>query len=310
MKAIVAGASGAIGTPLVAALTRSGHEVIGISRSKGGAARVEEQGAKAIIADVLDRDSLLRAFDGASADAVIHEATALKNAPTHYRGRGITTTNKLRTSGTGNLIDVVRLVGAKRFVMQSMIFGYGFADHGTTSITEDAPFGVPKGGKSDPAMEAFLSAEQQACSATDIAGVALRYGFLYGPGPASARIAKMLRTKLFPIPRGEGGTLGWLHVDDAVSATVAALEHGKAGHSYNIVDDEPATWGDVFDAMAAATGAPRPPRLPQFMLRLSTPFFAEQMIDTSMRVSNAKAKSGLGWIPSKPTFRQGVASMA
>ncbi|MFH5227898.1 NAD-dependent epimerase/dehydratase family protein [Antrihabitans spumae] len=309
MKVIVAGASGTIGTPLVAALKHSGHDVLGISRTEGGAEAVRGLGADAVVADVLDRDALLRVLDGTSADAVIHEATALKHPPTHYRGRGITDTNKLRTSGTGNLVEAARLAGAKKFVTQSMIFGYGFVDHGTTTITEDAPFGEPRGTKSDPATAAFRSAEEQAFSAPGIDGVAVRYGFVYGPGPASGKIMKMLRTRMFPIPRGEGGTFGWIYVDDAAAATVAALEHGRGGAAYNIVDDEPATWGDVFDAMASAIGAPRPLRLPQFMLRMSTPFFAEQMIDTSMRVSNAKAKADLGWTPSKPTFREGVAAL-
>ena len=59
--------------------------------------------------------------------------------------------------------------------------------------------------------------------------------------------------------RRRGGLLGWVHHDDAAAATVAALEHGRAGQAYNIVDDQPATWEDVFTTMAAALGAPPPP---------------------------------------------------
>ena len=47
-----------------------------------------------------------------------------------YRGRGITATNALRTTGTGHLLEAARLLGAARFVTQSMIFGYQFVDHG------------------------------------------------------------------------------------------------------------------------------------------------------------------------------------
>lgn len=310
MKILLAGASGAIGRSLIDALRERGHDVIGVTRSAGGKEIVRRLGAQPIVADVLDRDALLTALDAVSADAVIHEVTALKRAPTHYRGRGITVTNELRTAGTSHLLEAAKLVGAKRFVTQSMIFGYGFADHGNVPITEDAPFGQPRGRKSDPATAAFGSTEQQAFAAEGIEGVALRYGFLYGPGPASARIVKMLKTRTFPIPRGDGGSFGWIHVDDAASATVAAVESGRPGNAYNIVDDQPATWGEVFDAMAHALGAPRPARIPGRLLRLAAPFLADQMITTSMRVSNDMAKAELGWQPSKPSYREGVTAMA
>jgi nucleoside-diphosphate-sugar epimerase len=310
VKVILAGASGAIGRAVVAELRRRGHEVIGVARSAGGAEIIRGLGAQPVVADVLDRDGLLRALDGLAADTVIHEATALKHAPTHYRGRGITATNRLRTTGTGHLLEAARLVGAERFVTQSMIFGYGFVDHGEAPITEDAPFGQPRGSRADPATAALGSAEQQASSAQGIEGVALRYGFLYGPGPASARIVRMLRARVFPIPRGGGGTFGWVYVDDAAAATVAALERGRAGQAYNIVDDQPATWGEVFDAMAQALGAPRPIRMPGRLIRLAAPFLAAQMIDTSMRVSNAKARTELGWQPSMLSYLQGVTTMA
>jgi nucleoside-diphosphate-sugar epimerase len=303
MRVLVAGASGAIGRAVVAELVRGGHDVVGLARGQAGADVVTSLGAQPVVADVLDRDGLLRALDGTTADAVVHEATALKKAPTHYRGSGITATNRLRTTGTAHLLEAARLVGATRFVVQSMVFGYGFVDHGPDLITEDRPFGRARGAKSDAATAAFASAEAQALAA---GGTALRYGFVYGPGPASDRIVSLLRRRAFPVPRGGGGSLGWLFVDDAATATRAAVERGRAGQAYNVVDDEPARWGEVFDAMADAAGAHRPPRVPGGLIRLIAPFLADQMIGTSMRVSNAKAGDELGWRPSVPTFRHGM----
>jgi nucleoside-diphosphate-sugar epimerase len=116
----------------------------------------------------------------------------------------------------------------------------------------------------------------------------------------------MLRRRLFPLPPGGGGHLGWLFVRDAATATVAAIERGRPGQVYNVVDDQPATWAEVMDALAAAVGARAPRRVPVPLIRLVAPFFAEQMIDTSMRVSNAKAKTELGWRPTMPSYREGV----
>ena len=73
---------------------------------------------------------------------------------------------------------------------------------------------------------------------------------LYG-GDAT-RMRALLARRGVPVARG--GLLGWVHHEDAAAATVAALEHGRPGEAYNIVDDLPATWADVFTAMADAVG--------------------------------------------------------
>lgn len=308
MKVLLAGATGAIGRPLVTALRQAGHEVFAVTRSTDRGARLRREGAEPVVADVLDREALLRAVDGLAADAVIHQLTALHPPPARHSG--MARTNALRVTGTEHLLAAAHTVGARRFVTQSMIPGYGYVDHGATPLTEDAPFGQPRGSKKcDPIAAAMRSAEQQAFTAKGIEGVALRYGAFYGPGPASDGLIDMLRRKKLPAPKGGGGTLGWIYIEDAAAATVAALERGRAGQAYNVVDDEPVTWGDLLDAMAAAFGAATPRRLPGWIIRLAAPYFADLMIGTSMRVANAKAKAELDWKPAMPTYRDGLAAM-
>jgi nucleoside-diphosphate-sugar epimerase len=253
-----------------------------------------------VVADALDRDGLLRAVDGRTADAVVHELTALKKPPTRHSGMALT--DRLRTQGTTNLLAAARVLGADRFVAQSLILGYGYTDHGDRTLTEADPFGRPAGDRSDPHLAAMLSAEQQTFAATD--GVALRYGMLYG-GDAPAMRAMLARRRL---PVSSGGLLGWVHHEDAAAATVAALESGRPGNAYNVVDDEPATWREVFTAMARAYGTPSPPRLPAWLFRLVAPYVASFAVDTSMRVSNAKAKEELDWKPAFPSYRDGIAA--
>jgi nucleoside-diphosphate-sugar epimerase len=93
------------------------------------------------------------------------------------------------------------------------------------------------------------------------------------------------------------------------AATVATLEHGRPGQAYNVVDDLPATWQEVYTAMAEAFGAPPPRRLPRWLFRLAAPYVASFAVDTSMRVSNAKARAELGWQPAFPTYRDGIRAM-
>jgi nucleoside-diphosphate-sugar epimerase len=112
------------------------------------------------------------------------------------------------------------------------------------------------------------------------------------------------------LPVVVGGLLGWIHHEDAAAATVAALEHGRAGQAYNLVDQTPATWQQMFSAMANGLGAPPPRKVPGWVFRLAAPLLAKVGIDTSMRVSNAKARAELGWDPMYPTYREGIAAMA
>jgi len=302
MKVLLAGASGAIGIPITRQLTAHGHQVLGLTRDRGGAGRLEALGARPVVADALDHDGLLRAVAGLSADAVIHELTALRKPPLRHRGMALT--NRLRTEGTASLLAAAEVLGARRFLTQSIVLGYGYRDHGDHVLTEHDPFGWPAGDRTDPHVAAMRSTEQQAFSAPE--GIALRYGLLYG-GDA-ARMRALLARRGLPVARG--GVLGWVHHEDAAAATVAALERGRPGQAYNVVDDLPATWEEVYTAIAAAFGAPPPRRLPRWLFRLAAPYVASFAIDTSMRVSNAKAKRELGWRPAFRTYRDGIGAAA
>ncbi|MGC3859906.1 NAD-dependent epimerase/dehydratase family protein [Micromonospora chersina] len=304
MRVLLAGASGAIGTPLTRQLIAAGHQVVGISRSQSNAERLRGAGAEAVVADVMNRENLLAAVRDVRADAVVHELTALG---TTKMGEALQGTNALRTTGTANMLAAARAVGAHRFVTQSIVLGYGYRDHGPRVITEDDPFAEPVGGKLGEAVAAMGSAEQQAFSADEIEGVALRYGFFYGRDRMTNLMVNLVRKRRLPVP-SSGGFANFIYLEDAAAATVAALEKGRAGQAYNIVDDEPVRWGDYLDTLAAAFGARRPWRVPSWMLRPIP--YAHAMMTTSMRVSNAKAKRELGWAPGVPTYREGIPLIA
>jgi nucleoside-diphosphate-sugar epimerase len=301
MRVLLAGASGAIGTPLTRQLIAAGHQVIGITRSRANAERLRAAGAESLVADVLDRESLLTAVRDVRADAVMHQLTALGTTKIRNAMLG---TNNLRTMGTAHLLAAARVVGAHRFLTQSIVLGYGYRDHGPHLITEDDPFAEPAPGRFGSAITALHAAEEQVFSADEMEGVALRYGGFYGQDSFTNMIVKLVRKRRLPVPMSGGGFVSFIYLEDAAAATVAALEKGRAGQAYNIVDDEPVRWVDYLDALAAELGARRPWRVPTWMLR-AIPYL-HTIMTTSMRVSNAKAKRELGWIPAVSTYRQGV----
>jgi nucleoside-diphosphate-sugar epimerase len=184
-----------------------------------------------------------------------------------------------------------------------MILGYGYRDHGERLLTEDDPFGQPARDDCDPHVAAMLSTEQQAFRAPE--GLALRYGLMYG-GEVE-QMGTLLSRRALPV--ANGGMLGWVHHEDAATATVAALEHGRSRSAYNIVDDLPASWREVFIAMADALNAPRPPQVPGWVLRIRAPYIASFAVGTSMRVSNARAREELGWRPTFRSYKDGIRAM-
>ncbi len=304
MKVLIAGATGALGTPIVTGLVSAGHQVTGIARTAEGASKLRSMHADAVIADALDREGLLRAVTGLRADAVMHQLTALKKPPTRFRDMAVT--NDLRTRGSAYLMDVARLVGAHRFVTQSIVFGYGFRNHGDTVLTEESPFGVIRGDRFDPVVAALRAAEEEASGDPDIAGIALRYGLLYGGDIATMR--PMLAKRRLPVTSATG-LLPLVHHSDAAAATVAAVERGGPG-AYNIVDDTPCSWRDFISAAAEAVDAPAPRSVPRSVIRLAAPYAGALMTELSMTVSNAKARSALDWAPRYTSCGEGFRAAA
>ena len=305
MRVLLAGASGAVGTPLTRQLIAAGHQVVGITRSQANAERLRNAGAEAMVADVMDRENLLTAVRDVRADAVMHQLTALGTRKVREAMQG---TNTLRTTGTAHLLAAARAVGAHRFLTQSIVFGYGYRDHGPHVITEDDPFAEPAPGQFGPAIAATRSTEEQVFSAEEMEGIALRYGAFYGQDSFTRMIINLVRKRRLPVPSSGGGFANFIYLEDAAAATVAALEKGRAGQAYNIVDDEPVRWADYLDALAAELGVRRPWRVPSWMLR-AIPYL-HTIMTTSMRVSNAKARRELGWAPAVSTYREGIPLVA
>jgi nucleoside-diphosphate-sugar epimerase len=301
MRVFVAGASGAIGTRLVAQLMVRGHEVIGTCHAPGNAERVRALGAKAIALDLLDPRAVRKAVLETEPDAIIHQATALADA--HFSrslDRSFAPTNRLRTEGTDALLAAAREAGVHRFAAQSFA-SFRHARVGGPVKSEDDPL--------DPAPPAAVRETNAAMryldqAVTHAGGIALRYGGFYG-APNDGLI-EPVRKRQFPIIGNGGGLSSFIHLDDAAAATVLALEHGRAG-IYNIVDDEPAPVREWLPVLANALGAKPPRHVPRWLARLVAGEAAVMMGTESRGASNAKAKRELGWTLRYPSWRQGFA---
>jgi nucleoside-diphosphate-sugar epimerase len=309
MKVFVAGATGVLGRPLVRALIEGGHEVTGLTRSPARRDRIEALGARAAVADALDAASIARVVQEAAPTHVVHVLTALPPAGP-MRPRDLRATNLVRTRGTANLLHAAREAGARRVVAESFLGVYGAAGFDRPR-GEDEPLPPPGRGSLREAVLALRAMETQLLEAraAGLETVALRYGGFYGPGvPGLSGLGHALRARKVFVPRGANGVASFIHVDDAVTATVAALEHPAPSAVYNVVDDEPIALTAYLAAAAAAFGAPPPRSLPAWIVGLAAPVIAAAAF---MRVplSNAKAKAELGWRPAYPSVRESLAAV-
>lgn len=303
MRVLLAGATGAIGRELIPQLYTAGHSIIGLTRSGRSADELRRSGVDSVQVDMMQRDDLLRALTGRKADAVIHQATAISGAP--MRHRDLYATDSLRGRGTANLLEAAELIGADRIVAQSFFLGYGYHDHGPEPVAEDRSFAEPTGNRGfDRHMRSMRAGEDQVLRTAGIDGIALRYGMFYGPDPLTQRMADLTRRRLLLALRPTGVTSP-VHLHDAASAAVAALEHGRPGHAYNIADDQPVEFTEFLSALAASVDA-RPPRIvPAWMLR-ALPYLHNIMAVTRIRLNSDKAKQDLGWNPTYPSIYQGL----
>ena len=303
MRVFLTGASGAIGTRLVAQLIDRGHEVIGTSTSRGSAERVRALGAEAIELDLLDPRAVREAVRETQPDAIAHQATALANVRfARSLDKSFTLTNRLRREGTDALLAAAHEAGVSRFVAQSFA-GMRYARTGGPVKTEDDPVdSTPLEGMRKTA--AAMSHLERAVTAGG--GIVLRYGGFYGAD--NDGLVEPVRRRRFPIVGDGGGVLSFVHLDDAAAATVLALERDGPA-IYNIVDDEPAPAREWLPVLARVLGAKPPRRVPVWLATLLAGEIAVMLGTEARGASNAKAKRELGWTLRYPTWRQGFAAV-
>ena len=307
MRVFVAGASGAVGRPLVPKLVAAGHEVTGMTRSEARADDVRAAGARAAVVDVFDAASLRAAMTEASPEVVVHELTSLPDRIDFRKEDTYAATNRVRTEGTRNLIDGARAAGARRFVCQSIAFAY--RPEGAGLKTEDDPLLEDAPGTFGSGVTALREMEGLVLGSEGLDGLVLRYGFFYGPGTyygEDGSSTEDVRRRRLPIVGRGTGVFSFVHVDDAADATVAAVERGAPG-VYNVADDDPAPMSEWVPTFAQAAGAKPPRRVPVWLARFVAGKDVSNFALMLRGVSNEKAKRELGWEPAHPSWRSGFA---
>ena len=305
MRIFVAGATGAVGLPLVRALCTLGHQVTGMTRAGRSADRLREVGAVVSAADAFDPKAVRRAIEAAAPDVVIDQMTWLPANPADII-KSLPDDTRLHREGGGNLLAAAVDLGVRRYVLQSRGF-YLDAPAGQLAdeaavLRHDAP------GEIGNSTRVTTACEDRVLTSPAMDGVVLRYGFFYGPGTwyrPDGAIADMVRKRQSTIIGDGNAVWSFIHIDDAVAATVASLT-GRPG-IYNIVDDDPLPVAEWLPAFARWVDAPEPPRI---SVEEALERAGEEAVYYHTRLtgaSNNRAKAELGFAPRPLLWRRGAA---
>jgi nucleoside-diphosphate-sugar epimerase len=219
MRIFLAGAAGVIGRRLTPLLVLMGHQVTGTTRSPEKAGQIEAMCGQPVVVDVFDADALTAAVIAARPDVVIHQLTDLPSAPGTPGYEDAQKRNvHLRTEGTRNLMAAAKAAGVKRAIAQSIAFVYA---PGSGARHESDPLDTAAEGVRALTVKGVMALEDAVLRAPGIAGLVLRYGYLYGPGTWYEKPVK---------PPS-------VHVDAAAHAALLALTRGPPG-IYNIAEDD------------------------------------------------------------------------
>jgi len=304
VRVFVAGGAGVVGRRLVPQLVARGHQVTASTTSAAKLDLLAQLGAEGVVMDGLDAVSVGEAVAKARPDTIVHQMTAISMAHAgkpdiKHPDRWFATSNRLRTKGTDHLLAAAEATGVSHFVAQSYAGWNGIRKNGWVKTEED-PLDPETGTIMRNGAEAIRHLEDVVVKS---GGAVLRYGGLYGPGATDDQV-ELVRKRQYPVVGGGTGYYSWVHLDDAASATVLAVEQRARG-VFNIVDDEPAPASEWLPYLAACAGAKPPMRVPKWLARLLAGEQAVTMMTEGRGFSNAKAKRELGWELRYPSWRQG-----
>ena len=307
-----------MGRALVPLLVRAGHDVVGMVQRPRSVEMVHALGAEPRTVDALDAEAVLRCFRETRPQVVIHQLTAIPPAlDIRHFDRDFALTNLLRTEGTRNLLAAAVDVGATHFLAQSFAgWTYGRSRDGKKPVatkpgaklkTEEDPLDPDPPAKLRSTLDAQKTLERAVLSESRITGTVLRYGPFYGPHTSIAKdgsVVQAVRRRKLPLVGEGAGVWSFVHIEDAASATAAAVESGRGG-IYNVVDDDPAPVSEWLSFLAHCAHAQPPRQVSAWMARLLIGEHAVAMMNEIRGVSNAKIKRDLGWTPRWPTWRDG-----
>ena len=287
MRYFVTGASGFIGTAVVAELQNRGHEAVGLARSDESAAKLEAAGVAVVRGDLFDTDALHAAAtnaDGVIHLAYIHDFSALDQSA------------KADMGAIETFIDALDGTGKPLVIASGAL---GIRTDGELATEDIRPPAQGPGSHRIQAAELTLGAADRGVRssivrlAPSVHG-AEDHGFI-------AVIAGVARDRGVAGYPGDG-TNRWpaVHRSDAATLFVLAAESAPAGSVLHGIADEGVTSRAIAEAIGAGLGVPAA-SIPAADLDEHFGWIG-RFFSFDAPTSNAATRELLGWNPTGPTL--------
>lgn len=312
MRIFVVGGTGILGKRVVNDLVEKGNKLLVLSRNKDKSNWITDQGAEPIEADLFNLDDMNSC--ASNQDGIINLATSIpkkmKTKPKDWQE-----TKDIRDKGKRILIQASLNNQCKFFIQESFLLVYGnqygkWVDE-SDSITKPVPLAYKLNkGFHDILNNAVLGEEiiYQVTKNDQLPSIVLRYGVFYASDASTTiDMVNMMRKHRFPIIGKGDSFTNPIHVDDAASATVQAVENYRkaVGKVFNICDNEPVLIKEFFSHVAKVTGSKDPMKVPLFIAKFAVDPYILNAIFSSVRCKNNRARDVLNWELQYPTYREG-----
>jgi len=284
-RVFVTGATGVLGRRVLPALVAAGHSVSAVVRSEAKAEAVRDLGATPVEVDIFDRASVRSAIAGH--DVAAHLATNIPTGPAAAEKSAWETNDRIRRVAAALIADCATEAGVGRVIQEAISFPY--LDGGDEWIDEDHERTYFWGNECTTVAEA-AAASVTAAGGT---GVVLRFAMFMAPDSAHCQsYIRGAQRGSFTIAGSPSGYMSFVHVDDAASAVVAALD-APAG-TYNVAEPDPQRRSAHREALASMAGRTELTLLPELVEPADEGL---RGLARSHRISSRRLGDATGWKP-------------
>jgi nucleoside-diphosphate-sugar epimerase len=299
MKAFIIGGTGFIGSGIARAMKGHGYEVQVLCRTDANANRLRQEGFVPVMGDMVVAGEWQSKVE--DSDVIVYAAQIRPGK--RISSAWLRNTRQARNSALNNVIETIlgRENKCKAFIYTSGIVAHG--SHGDSWVDESSP-------ATEHAMgEYHLEGEKimRQAAIKGLPAMTIRPGMVYGPnGTFGEFFLAEAKKGVYRFPGTGENYLSWVHIDDLGNAYVKAAENPAIGEVVSVVDDVPMKLKDFSVALLKPFGGGKSVSVPSWVVSLFAGKPLSQMLTSSYRVRNDKAKRLFDWKPLYPQFSDGI----
>ncbi|UCH05539.1 MAG: NAD-dependent epimerase/dehydratase family protein [Candidatus Thorarchaeota archaeon] len=294
MKTLILGGTGLLGSSLVPKLLARGHEVSVLSRNPAALSKLETQGVKGILGDLLEPEGFISSLT--PHDVVVSIAMPLEFG--RMSRKRFELIHERTTKFTYSALDIGRKLECP------IIFTLGTSYRTGPGEVADETWPIERFGITKVGIEAERLIHEAGADGQPI--IQMIPGQIYGPGGMFLEMYNRLKSGRFGIVGKGDNHVPRIHVEDCAEAFALVIDKMPANESFIVADDTPCTVREFTEFMASCAGMSKPRTIPKILARIVLGKLLLETMEMDCIVSNDKVKQVLGLELKYPSYREGL----